>query len=62
MAEAAGRGDTMPADLARDVLELASSLIPTERDGLPFAAVVPPGVGAGPTDRLLGFAGRQPRH
>jgi uncharacterized protein (TIGR03086 family) len=61
IAEAAGREDAMRSDLARDVLELVSSLVPTEGDGRPFGRVVPSAAGAGPIDRLVGFAGRRPR-
>jgi uncharacterized protein (TIGR03086 family) len=59
LARAADREATIPPDLAQDVLALASSRIPSERDGLPFGPVVPMEDTAGPAERLLGFMGRR---
>jgi uncharacterized protein (TIGR03086 family) len=59
VARAADREATIPPDLAQDVLALAGSRIPSERDGLPFGLVMPVEVTAGPAERLLGFMGRR---
>jgi uncharacterized protein (TIGR03086 family) len=56
---ARNRDHATPADLANDVLELASALLTDDARGSNFAPTVSVHASAAPSDRLAGFLGRQ---
>ncbi|WP_028925403.1 TIGR03086 family metal-binding protein [Pseudonocardia acaciae] len=61
LAVATGQGSEADADLALATLEAAAGFLPAEPRGghVPFAPVVEPAPGAGPTERLANWSGRR---
>ena len=60
LAAASGRADSMPAELAEDVLTLASEALDDTSRGTDFAAPVTIDPGGPPGDQLVAFLGRDP--
>ncbi|MFP5019530.1 TIGR03086 family metal-binding protein [Pseudonocardia phyllosphaerae] len=61
LAVATGQGPEAEPDLAAAALEAARAYLPAERRGgpIPFGPVVEPAPGAGPTERLANWSGRE---
>ena len=62
LATATGQDATLPDELVAVASEVASRMVPAERNGPQFAPRITLDAGATPVDRLLAYLGRDPRH